>query len=689
MTAAVARLAAGAALLALLVAGLPPALALTDPSDPLLVEVTAVEPQFPRPGDTLTVRGSVTNRSGQRALDVQGLLRISPEPLTSRSEASQVTDLTTGRRGVPQEQTLAPVAQALAPSSSADFALSAPVDELPLSSNGVYAVFVEIRVPGTGSFDTAFPLTWFPAPEAIEASRIVVLATMRSPVDLTANDVLRSPGFASTMAPGGALHTVASGGAEAAAADVPVNWLIDPAVTDAAAILASGEATLPEAATDPAAAASTVAAFLETLTQGTTSPTATTFVTPYAEVDASGVLTAQQSDLLTQSIERAAAASAEGQSSQDGDPLAPARGVIAVGPGGGTTTASLQAYREASVRSVVLEASSVPTVEELSYSPSGVTAIPLPGGSSVTGIIPDDMLRQGLLRPASTQAGEFRMRQGLLADAAMITLELPQSPRTVVLPVDRPLPMTPEALAGVLTSLQQATFVELVSLPALLEPDVPRVERRLALDEADEGRLPGSYLAPIPPLEARLAAFARVTVNPLAFEENYRTGILRSASANWRTDQERGAALLASIDAELTAEEQKVTTVSTGTVTFSGSSGFLPLTISNGLAQDVEVGVLLEAEPSVRLAFAAPDLVRVDSGKRVSVEIPVEVFGSGPLPVSVILTDRDGNPFIETADLVIRSAATALAAALVAIVAAIVFVILVIWRFRNRGEADS
>jgi hypothetical protein len=683
------RRAALTVLIALLVGGLTPAQALPEPGDALLVEVTAIEPQFPQPGDTLTVRGTVTNRSGQEALNVQGLLRISPEPLISRSDVALVTDLATSRRGIAQEQTLTPVAETLAPATSAEFEISAPVDELPLTGNGVYAVFAEVRVPGTGSFDTAFPLTWFPQPDAIDPSRIVVLAPIRSAVDLTANNVLRSPGFAASMAPGGALHTVATGAAAAAEAGVAVSWLIDPAVTGSAAILASGTGTFPEAATNPSAAADVVGAFLDTLTGATATANAATYVTPYAEVDASGVLTAQQPNLLAQSIDRAAAAPATAQAAAGDDPLAPARGIIPVGPNGSSTTASLLAYEEATVSGIVLGASAVPTVEELSYSPSGVAAIPLPGGASVTGIIPDDLLRQDLLRPASTPAEQFRMRQGLLADAAMISLELPQSARTVVLPLDQSLAMAPEVLATSLTGLQQAGFIDVVGLPALLAPDVPRVERLLTLDEQDEGRLPGSYLAPIPPLEARLEAFARVTVDPLAFEEDYRTAILRSASANWRPDQQKGAALLDSIDAELTAEEQKVTTVSTGTVTLSGSSGNLPLTISNELDQAVEVGVQLAAEPSVRLAFMPPDLVRVDAGRRVSVEIPVEIFGSGPLPVTVILTDRDGHPFIETGDLVIRSAATTIAAGAVAVVAAIVFVVLVIWRFRKRGEADS
>lgn len=689
------RLATALTLLAALLsaAGLSavPAGALPQASDPLLVEVTGLEPLFPAPGGTVTVRGTVTNRSGQQVQDLAALLRVSPEPLTSRSEVATVTDLTTPRRGVSQEQTLTPVTDTLAPGTAAEFAISVPADALPLGGNGVYAVFVEARAAGMGSFDTAFPLPWFPRPDDLADSRIVVLAPVRAAVDLTATNTLQAPGLTSSMAPGGELHTLATAGAEAAKAGVPVSWLIDPAVTGAAAILGSQEGTFPESIADPRAAASSVSSWLATLAEGTAAASSSTSVTPYAEVDASGVLQAGMPDVLADAIDRSAALAAAPPPADgsDPDPLAPARAVIAIGPGGNSTTASLTAYREAGVGSIVLSADTVPPVEQLSYTPSGVAAIPLPEGTSITGILPDQQLREDLQRPVTTPAEQFRMRQGLLADAAMITLELPLSSRTVVLTLDGPLRMAPEVLAGSLIALGSAAFTELVPLSALLAADVPRVERRTALDEEDPDRLPGAYLAPIPPLQQRLAAFSRVTVDPLAFEENYRAAILRSASANWRQDLGKGEALLAAVEAELSAEEQKVTTVSTGTVTFSGNSGNLPLTISNGLDQAVEVGVLLEAEPSVRLAYAPPDLVLVDAGKRVSVEIPVEVYGTGPLPVSVILTDRDGNPFISTGDLVIRSAATTMAAAVVAIVGAVAFFILVIWRFRKKGAADS
>jgi hypothetical protein len=267
----------------------------------------------------------------------------------------------------------------------------------------------------------------------------------------------------------------------------------------------------------------------------------------------------------------------------------------------------------------------------------------------------------------------------------MITLELPVSSRTVLMLPANDATIPSGLYTAILTALSQAPYTDIVGLPALLDPDTARVDRSLRVAEDGTPALGTDYLAPIPGLEQRLDAFSRVTVDPLAFASDYQAAILRSTSANWRTELVAGSALVTSIDVDLTAEEGKVTTVSTGTVTFAGSQGTLPLTVSNGLDQAVEVGILLRSDPEVRMSAVPSDLVRVEAGKRVSVEIPVEVYGSGPLPVAVILTDAEGAPFIETDTLTIRTTDGSLVAAVIAGVAGVALLILVMWRFRRKG----
>jgi len=64
--------------------------ALPSESDALLVEVTSMEPLNPIPGGTLSFGGTITNKSGSTAQDVEVALRISTTPLNSRSAVSSL-----------------------------------------------------------------------------------------------------------------------------------------------------------------------------------------------------------------------------------------------------------------------------------------------------------------------------------------------------------------------------------------------------------------------------------------------------------------------------------------------------------------------------------------------------------------------------------------------------------------------
>lgn len=641
----------------------------------LLVEVTASQPLNPVPGGTLTVTGTVTNRSEAEISDLQALLRASSSPLVSRSAVTAVTDAPPARSGVAVEASLTPVAPRLAPGASAPFRVTAQTDDLPIGGNGVYVVYVEVR-SSAGPVRAAFPMTWFPDPGAIQASRIAVMTPVRAAVDLTARNTLQSTQLLASMSPGGALRELAATGAAAAAGGIPMTWLIDPAVSEAADKLASATASFPASVADPAEAQQDVEAWLQLVSQGSSAAASLTYLTPYAEVDGTGVVDADLPDLLAQSV---TAGSAAGTAS-----LPVRNGLIYPAPEG-TDLDTLSRYADAGISTIIASEAAMPPDQRLTYTPSGVADLTLGDGRTLTALVPDARLAADLQRPATTPAEAFRLQSTVLAQAAMITLELPVSSRTVLMLPASDATIPSELYTAILTALSQAPYTDIVGLSALLDPETARVDRSLRVAEDVTPALGTAYLAPVPDLQRRLDAFSRVTVDPLAFAADYQAAILRSTSANWRTDLVAGRSLMTSIDVDLTAEEGKVTTVSTGTVTFAGSQGTLPLTVSNGLQQAVEVGILLRADPEVRMSAAPSDLVRVDAGKRVSVEIPVEVYGSGPLPVAVILTDAAGAPFIETDSLTIRTTGGSLVAAAIAGVAGVALLVLVVWRFRRKG----
>jgi hypothetical protein len=653
----------------------PTAVPAVDGDSPLAVQVTGAQPLAPAPGGTLSISGAVVNRSASAAEDVSVLLRVSPNPLLSRSEVADVVDQRTSRRGQPVPSTRISLAPALAPGGSAPFEIVAQVDDLPWQGNGVYSVFVQADAD-LGTAMTALPVPWFPQLQDVQPSSVVVLNPVLAPVDLTAAGALLTDSLPRSMA-SGQLGTFAAAGAAAAEAGVPVSWVLDPAVIEAARRLAVGTAQF--ANSGDAGALTQVRQWLETVESAISAPGASVRTTGYGEVDASAVLSQGLGELLDESLQRAQAS--DGATGTEGviTPLAP-------GTADPATTEGLVA-RGAGL--VVLSQAVAPTERDVAFTPSGIGRWSLASGE-LTGVVVDDGLQQALARPSGTAAEQFTAAQAVLADLAMVTLELPTSPRTVVLQPPTGTAPAAQWYASLLTSIGGAGFIRPVGLQSLLATPV-EVPRTL-VPAADPAALPAAYLAPIPPLQDRLESFSAVVTGPLEFAPDFRRAMLRSASIQWRPQQPLGSALLTVIGEDLTTLEGKVTTVSSGTVTLSGNRGILPLTISNNLEQDVAVDVELLGDPAVRLNSISPGLTVVGAGKRSVVEIPVEVFGTGPLPVSVTLTDRTGRPFITTGDLELRATAANRIAAGFAAAGGAMLVGMVVWRFRRRGtrsEADA
>jgi hypothetical protein len=646
----------------------------------LQVDLTGAEPFAPAPGGLFTITGSVQNVGTRASGPVAAVLRVSPTPLVSRSEVALVADQESERRGQSVPATRTELASTLAPGASVPFRFSTPAEDLPWAGNGVYAVFVQAD-SDLGTATASVPVPWIPAPQDLDPSRVAVVNPVLAPVDLSAANALLTDRLPRSMAPGGALAASAGSGAAALAAGVPVSWLADPAVLTTARGLAGGGATFSDSG-GPSALAQ-VRQWVATVEAAFEAPGSTVYFTGYGQVDPAAVLRDDLPELLQQSLALSASA-VQVQSPQ-------VAGVITPLPPGTADPATTAALTQRGAGTVVLSESVAPPSQGLAYTPSGIGRWSLPTGE-LTAVVPDSGLQRYLAQPLRTPGERYRTAQALLADLAMVTLELPTAPRTVVL-------MTPVGVAppqdwytSVLTAVGGAPFIRAVGLPALLAADAPGAVPRTLVGAADAGALPASYLAPVPPLQQRLDAFSQVVTEPLRFAADFQAAILRSASGQWRDQQPLGRELLRAVAADLDAEEAKVTTISSGTVTLSGNSGILPLTVSNALEQDVEVKVVLAADPPVRLNFIPPELTLVAAGKRSVVEIPVEVFGTGPLPVAVTLTDRTGRPFLTTGDLELRATAANRIAAGFAAVSGAMLVAMVLWRFKKRGltgEADA
>jgi hypothetical protein len=80
-------------------------------------------------------------------------------------------------------------------------------------------------------------------------------------------------------------------------------------------------------------------------------------------------------------------------------------------------------------------------------------------------------------------------------------------------------------------------------------------------------------------------------------------------------------------------------------VSLSSSLGTIPITISNGLSQAVQVRPVIRSLVPGRLRTNAGELLTIPAGRKKSVQIPAEATANGITRVEVALLDAAGNPF--------------------------------------------
>ena len=222
--------------------------------------------------------------------------------------------------------------------------------------------------------------------------------------------------------------------------------------------------------------------------------------------------------------------------------------------------------------------------------------------------------------------------------------------------------------------LRPATLAELLDGPT----NPLRREQGAYGSRALAAELPEEYLRDVRGTGRELAAFTSVLDNPIGVSDAYASALLRAQSSAWRSQPTTGAALLATIDSQLTGQIDQVRVLSEGTVTFSGESGRVPVTIENSLDRAVTVGVQLRATPSLRLSSQPLAGITVEPGRKVSVDIEARVVGGNAIPVRVQLLTPDGSPFGSPATIEVASTAYARAAAWVVAVAFVAIVVFVV-----------
>lgn len=661
---------------------------------PLRVVLDSLAPAVPGDRATLRIRGRVVNMSDTVVSDVSVRLRRSSAPVAARPALGAVAESALDpEKGEPADVTLTgtavDVTESLAPGEFGSFSLRVPVTSMGFTDPGSYVVAVEVmgRDAAVDEFDerqgilrTFVP--WVPSGTEVTPVSLAWLWPLATWPAQTASGVLLDTQMPAELAPDGRLGQLVEIGVRHQAT---VSWVADPALLQIAQQMADGyqvvrDGTVVVGSQDAAAAQWSADVARATRVTGLRTM-------PYADVDASALVRGDMETDVVRSvvIGPRIAASSLGQASTGGLYWAPI---------GRLDQTTLDVLASAGVTTVVLAGESRPNDDDAVT--AATTALPTATGT-ITGVLADPTLTRVLALPQRTPSEVITTRQRFLAETATtaLLLEAGGAPERIL--VAAPPSVRWTATAALLNPLLRATrtapWLQPMTLTTLLEESTPSTARRRGGygEKARESELDRRYVSALARTNTDLATFTSIIDNPTGIAEPYSEALLRASSSAWRSQPSVGAELLASIQESLQEQTGLVRVLSDGTVTLSGDSGKVPVTIVNDLDRSVTVGVALRGRPSLRLDSEPLQDVTVEAGRMASIDLTARVIGGEPLSVDVQLLGPDGQDYGAPATITVMSTAYARAASWVvaaAFIAIVVFVIVGVIRRIHKAQSS-
>jgi hypothetical protein len=631
------------------------------------VVIDQVSPQYASPGSTVTVTGSVTNRSGtpQQGLVIQ--LLSSGNPLGSRNEMSNYV---AGTLNADQPEGAAVViGRTLQEGAIAHWSASFTVAAAGMTAFGVYPLAAEAESAFLEplGFDRTF-LPFWPGTSSSGLSQRLKIAWIWPLIDKPHQAVcpatLTDNSLATSLAAGGRLGTLLAVGSRYASS-ANLTWAIDPALLSDAKVMtgsytAGATSDCSGGTKEPASAAARQ--WLTTLGTDTSSQQA--FITPYADVDVAalthkGLDTDMEhaytegrsvaSNILNRSFGSAATgttdATAQGMATSTPDEI----GWPADGLADQDVLGNLAA--NGGIGTVILNSTEMqPDINQ--YIDNGVTTFATASGTSMNVLLADNSITQLLTAAgsASTPGAEFATKQLFLAETAMIAAEAPSVARSVVIAPPREWNPSNILAADLLKETTNAPWLTPTNLASLAgsKSAENEVGRHAPPSERVSGNeLSQSYLSQVKALDTDLGLYEDITGQPAQSTDSLKQAVAAAESSAWRGSparQNAGLTMVSRVRTYLTSQLRKVFTVSSAPVTLAGSSGTVPVSISNGLNTTVQVRLRATPESGRLKVTKFNNLITLHAGQTVTVRLPVQSAASGSTMVGLSLLTKDNKP---------------------------------------------
>lgn len=664
----------------------------TEPS--VIVVIDDLTPLIASPDSTLRIRGRVISTSRETLTDISVQLRQSAAPLEVRKDIADVAKAglspdSGDPDGISLAATRTEIADTLPPGERARFDIAIPFADLSLTQPGTYVLGVEALGVAEGIDTTPVRkgvlrtfLPWFPDEESVRPIDLVWLWPLADWPARDASGVLLDNRTPEEISPEGRLARLLALGSRFAGT---VSWVADPALLQTVSAMTGGYTVLVDGVPTVGDRETEAQRWLASLAAVTQASGLRTM--PYADIDASAVVRAGMTNDVVRAVTFGPGVAAAALGS-----VAP--GGLYWAPFGRIDRGAAGVLASAGVTAIVLSADAMPTTDpDDPQDGQATTALPTSSGA-IRAVLTDPGLTELVSLPERSASDAVLARQRFLAETAMIATSLPveQPFRSVVVAPDtvRWDPAS-DLVAPLLRATRTAPWLGSSTLEDLLSGPVSSTSRQRGGygDRARDAELSSAYMASVARAQADLTSFTSIIDDPLGISEPFSAALLRAQSAAWRTDAPQGRDLVQSIDAELAAETGRVRVLSEGTITFSGDTGRVPVTITNDLDRSVTVGLTLIGRPPLRLEAEPLPGIRIEAGRMASVDIDARVVGGEPLAVEVQLLDGEMQPYGDPAVIRVNSTAYARAAAWVVAAAFLAIIVFVVFGVTRRIRQAS
>lgn len=637
---------------------------------PIAVVLDSLNPLIPQPNRTLTVSGRAVNVSSAPVTAAEVRLLVGNRPVADRLEIARIAggaDATDMRLITEADLIVEP----LQPRNQTSFQLSAAFDDIGLTEPGVYVLRIEVTANRELSELNTF-LPWFPPDTTIAPVPITWLWPLSDWPARNAAGVLLDDRTPREVSPGGRLAELVRIGA-----NHQVSWIIDPALVQTVNAMASGYQVQRDRELRVGDRSGAALDWLNQLREVSAEPM---WAIAYADTDAS----ASRRAGLTTDLVRAITSSGPIAGRALGEPV---QSGLYWAPFGRIDAPTADLLASSGVTTVVLSTAAIPD------SRSGRGTLGTTVGT-LDALLVDPILARLLVAPQQSQNDILLGRQRFLAE----TLALAIAGDSIVIG-PRNLRWQPAApyITPLLRASERAPWMTLTTATDLLTSQAPSGSsgRSAYGERAQAAELSPQYLNQVARISQRVQLLAAIVDNPIGVTEPFTGALLRAQSSSWRTEPDTATTLLRSIRGEINAEIAKVQVLTSDSVTLSGDTGRVPITIANDLTQTVTVGIRLRSDVPTRvIADDVTDIV-IGPGKRASIDFDARVVGGEVVRATAQLLTPSGEEFGNPAVLEIGSTAYARAASWVVIAAFIALVIFVIAGVTRRihragrGERDA